>query len=201
MSVFLERPASSRSISMRRPFLGIGINDADYVTKFFVDGEKFVCPYYTRWQSMMHRCYSPKKETRYPTYDGCSVCDEWLSFSVFKAWMKRQDWDGMELDKDIMVKGNKVYSPETCLFIPRDLNGLLNSGRAARGDYPRGVSFVKRDNKFRAQMKQDGKPTHLGIFNTKEEAGKAYIKAKNKEINRKAIMYPQWSDYIVAHQL
>ncbi len=72
---------------------------------------------YEVWADMIKRCYYHKRQIKSPTYIGCSVCVEWHNFQVFAKWMSEQDHDGKQLDKDIKVKGNKVYSPETCMFV------------------------------------------------------------------------------------
>lgn len=99
---------------------GFGVNDADYYTQ--TKSPRWRCPYYQTWHSMLNRCYNEKHLRRQPAYLGCSVCGEWHKFSVFKAWMIKQDWEGKELDKDLLVQGNKVYGPETCVFV----SGLVN---------------------------------------------------------------------------
>ena len=88
---------------------GVGINDIEINTK-----DK--C--YKVWHSMMNRCYSKKYHSKFPTYQNCSVCNEWTYLSNFKRWFDENYVDGYVLDKDILVKGNKVYSPETCCFVP-----------------------------------------------------------------------------------
>src|SRR5690554_513591 len=98
---------------------GVGVNDADYVIQKweefgYVDGKRkrklvWRCPYYGVWVRMLERCYSAKTQDRRPTYKGCSVSEEWLTFSTFKDWMKTQKWEGLQLDKDLLFEGNKVY--------------------------------------------------------------------------------------------
>ena len=105
---------------------GVGINDADYAvqkleTVGYADGKRkqrlvWVCPYYQTWIDMLKRCYSDKLQERQPTYKGCSVSEEWLTFSAFKVWMEKQDFERKQLDKDLLFEGNKVYSAETCVF-------------------------------------------------------------------------------------
>lgn len=121
---FVEIPASKQSLARRRPVYGLGVNDSDYITKQLVDGKYIRCPYYEVWTSMLERCYSDKYQAKHLTYIDCSVCDAWLTFSNFKSWMEIQDWQGKELDKDIRVKGNKVYAPSTCRFVTRAENNI-----------------------------------------------------------------------------
>ena len=131
---------------------------------------------------MLSRCHDPKYQKNFPTYIGCSVVDEWLTFTNFKSWMIEQDWEGLQLDKDIISPGNKVYGPETCCFVTHAVNNLLTDSAAARGKSPQGVSFHKKSGKFLAKIKIYGRNKHLGLFTNPEAASAAYIKAKSKHI-------------------
>lgn len=171
--------ASKRSISHRKPVYGIGINDADYVVTITVNGRLERCPFYSVWVHMFQRCYSEKFHEYRPTYKGCSVVKEWLVFSNFREWMVGQDWEGNQLDKDILYRGNKLYSPLTCCFVSRQINGLLFDRCSAKRLLPVGVSYNKRDSKYRSLMRKNGKFTHIGSFATPESAHAEYIKAKS----------------------
>ena len=120
--MFIEEPASKQSLSRRKLIFGIGVNDAEYITSPRFGDIRGVCPYYSRWRSMLARCYSKKRQETSVAYKGCTVCKEWFVFSNFRCWMMAQDWEGRELDKDIKFDGNKVYSPETCLFVSQKEN-------------------------------------------------------------------------------
>ena len=106
---------------------------------------KMAKPYVT-WKNMLQRAYCQKYQAKQPTYIGCSVSDEWLDYQVFAEWFCEQEYSdiGYDLDKDLLVAGNKVYSPEACSFIPRELNSILTDCKAARTNLPQGVSFDKR---------------------------------------------------------
>lgn len=97
---------------------GVGINDADYQ----VSKGSWRCPFYKHWKNMLARCYSPAFQRNQPLYIGCSVDPRWHRFSHFRAWMETQDWEGKQLDKDRKVLGNKVYGPDTCLWLTRKEN-------------------------------------------------------------------------------
>lgn len=157
---------------------GVGVNDADYVVKPTVDGRQKWCPYYQTWCDMLKRCYSERYQQRYPTYIGCSVAKEWHLFSNFKSWMITQDWQGKALDKDLIRPGNRVYSPDTCVFVDQSINKLLIDSAAARGVYPIGVSFDKPLKKFVAKLRINGKQKHLGCFTNPVDAHFAYVNAK-----------------------
>lgn len=166
---------------------GVGINDADYVVQKNekVDGKKkavWRCPYYDRWISMLRRCYSAKFHVKQPTYKGCKVCDEWLYFSNFHKWMENQDWEGKQLDKDLLLEGNKIYSPDTCVFVSPRVNIFINDHGRARGKYLIGVSWDKRNKKFRADCCNPftKKKEYLGLFDTELEAHNAWLERKQE---------------------
>ncbi|PHS02450.1 MAG: hypothetical protein COA78_21250 [Blastopirellula sp.] len=175
--MFIEIPLGNKS-NMRRLVFGVGLNDAEYIVKPIINGKQLCCPYYAKWKDMIVRCYSEKEQKRYPTYIGCTVCGEWLFFSKFKAWMINQDWQDKQLDKDLLVQGNKLYSPETCLFISSAINKLLINRKASRGIHSQGVDFNRRANQYRARVRVNGKSKHLGFFDTDNEAFNSYKVAK-----------------------
>lgn len=168
---------------------GVGINDAGYVvTKketVVVDGKRkmklvWECPYYRVWHSMLMRCYSPKYQERQPTYKGCSVSEDWLRFSNFRAWMECQDFEGKQLDKDLLFEGNKVYSAETCVFVTSVVNSFTSDRGAARGECLIGVDWHKASGKFRATCRNTftNKKEHIGYFACQVEAHQEWLKRK-----------------------
>lgn len=187
MNKFTETPITKRTSHLRKPIYGVGINDADYRTEMVIEGKRFMCPFYVRWKSILRRCYSEKFHKISPTYKDCSACEEWLVFSKFKAWMVKQDWQGKELDKDILVEGNKVYSPETCLFVSSKINSLFNDCGSKRGIYPQGVGLKKGRGKFYAECSVDGKKVFLGHFDSVELASMTYKKFKCELIKKIAL--------------
>lgn len=173
----------------KRPKLihGHGVNDADYYVSPRNSGGRIKCPFYETWKNMISRAYSPKFHVKFPTYFGVTVCDQWLTFSNFKEWMKTQDWQRNEIDKDIIKPGNKHYSPETCCFVSHALNNLLTVSAVARGVYPIGVCYDKQHKKFRAQCSfQKDKSRYLGLFDTPSTTHSAYIKFKTGFISNLA---------------
>lgn len=159
---------------------GIGINDMPDGWTSCCDGsyKQHKKKEYIIWQNMLKRCYSIKFHTKNPTYKVCTICDAWLTLSNFISWLKMQDYEGKEIDKDIIHPGNKVYGPNTCCFITPAENCLLTNHEAKRGKYPQGVCWHKRDKKFNARISIDGKRKHLGYFNTVKKAEAAYKLAK-----------------------
>lgn len=129
---------------------------------------------------MIRRSYSQKYKESRPTYNNVSVCDEWLRFSKFKAWMETQDWEGKQLDKDLLVRGNKIYSPGTCVFVSRQVNMFLIEHGAGRGNWVIGVYWDTKASKFKACCCNPftGKQEQLGYFNSEKEAHEAWLKRK-----------------------
>lgn len=136
---------------------------------------------YPVWKGVMERGYSSDLKEKFPTYDGVYVCDEWHNFSNFEIWFNENYIEGYELDKDVLVKGNKVYSPETCAFIPSELNKVLTRSNGSRGQYPLGVNWHKHLQKFASTVRYNNKSVHIGYYDTPEEAFYAY-KVKKEEI-------------------
>lgn len=153
---------------MKKLIQGVGINDAGYQVR----NGKSLCPYYRRWADMIKRCYSDKFKQSRPTYEGCIVCSEWLTFSNFKLWMEKQDWEGKALDKDLLSFGDPIYSPETCVFMPADLNSLLC------GINKKGYCFDKSRGKYLAKISSAGKTINLGRFDLQADAEEAHLLAK-----------------------
>ena len=147
---------------------------------------------YNIWHSMMDRCYNEKHSDRYPTYKDCTVCEEWHNFQTFCSWFDNNfreiPGEKMALDKDILIKGNKVYGPDTCVFVPKKINSLFVKSDASRSDLPIGVQQVK-SGKYQASVSINGKDKKLGRFNTKEEAFEMYKKAKEQHIKDVAEQY------------
>ena len=169
---------------------GVGINDAGYVTEKketigYVNGKQkqklvWICPYYRTWRSMLERCYSAKYQEKQPTYKGCSVSHDWLTFSNFKNWMEEQNFEGKQLDKDLLFEGNKVYGAETCVFVTRSVNMFTIGRGAARGEWMIGVCWNKGANKFRSECRNPftKKSENLGYFTCEQEAHNAWRKRK-----------------------
>lgn len=146
--------------------------------------------YYKTWRSMLDRTLGSVYKNKYPTYKGCVVCDEWLTLSNFKAWFESAEngyIEGYHLDKDILVKGNKVYSPQTCCFVPHEINTLFS--RKTNGSLPIGVN--RSGDFFTASMSINYRKKHIGYYPTIEEAFYAYKDAKERYIKEIAEKYFQ----------
>ena len=178
---FKEKPVSLNALSQRSLLYGVGINDADYCVNYCDERKKIRCPFYDKWKCMMTRCYSLKHLNRHPAYLGCSVSEDWLTFSKFKKWMITQQWEGNVLDKDFLVDGNKQYSADTCLFIPNYINVLLSGSGRRKGEFPTGVCFDKERGKYMAKANRFGK-NFIGRYDTIQEAENAYSRVKSEYI-------------------
>lgn len=145
---------------------------------------------YSHWKNMLSRCYSNYHS--HVAYEACSVCDEWLLYSNFKRWFDENYKEGYQLDKDILVKGNKVYSPETCSFVPRQINALLISRKRDRGNLPIGLVLNKLNKNKIYQVQVCGRiPYSVGYFSTIDEAFRVYKREKEKIIKERATQYFQ----------
>ena len=160
---------------------GIGVIGDEKVTE-----NGYLLREYRLWQGMLGRCYDEKAHVRLPTYQDCSVSINFTRFSYFKDWCHNQigfnylDDVGklFHLDKDILIKGNKVYSEDTCCFVPHEINTLLLQGSHRKDSLPLGVSYRHDMKKFRARH---GKVL-VGWFDTEVEAFQAYKEAKESYI-------------------
>lgn len=161
---------------------GVGIND---VANVWTTNNKA----FSLWRSMLSRCYSEFYQRREPSYIGCTVCDEWLVLSNFIKLFDENYIEGFELDKDIIKKGNNVYCPEYCTFVPREINSLILRRQKWRGKYPIGVYFDKRKNKFRASLNYKNKTFFIGHFDNEKYAFYAYKKEKEKLIKEVAVKF------------
>ena len=165
---------------------GIGVFGTKYPSR--VNGVK--TKEYKLWHSMLVRCYSDTIKKKHPTYEGCEVSDNFKSYEYFYEWCQNQigfGVEGFELDKDLLVKGNKIYSEDSCVFIPQEVNTLLTKRTNSRGEYSIGVSWSKTSKAFVATVaKNKGKTEWLGYFNTEIEAFNAYKTAKESFIKEQA---------------
>ena len=165
---------------------GVGILGTKYPSR--VNGVQ--TKEYELWKGMLKRCYSDAYKKKRPTYEGCEVSDNFKSYEYFYEWCHSQigfDNKGWQLDKDLLIKGNKVYSESTCVFLPAEINLLLTKRTASRGEHLIGVHWCKRDKAFIAKVnKNKGKQEYLGYFKTEIEAFNAYKEAKESFVKEQA---------------
>ena len=152
---------------------------------------------YALWKHMLRRCYSNTYKKKYTTYEGCEASENFKSYEYFYEWCHRQvgfGVDGFEIDKDLLVKGNKVYSENTCVFLPQEINKVLTKRESSRGEYLIGVYWCNTKKVFVARVnKNKGKQEYLGYFETELEAFNAYKIAKESFIKEQA---EKWKDKI-----
>ena len=186
-----------RNGSVKDPYspsvFGVGISG----TKYPISVNSVQTKEYVLWCHMLERCYSTSLKKRQPTYEDCEVSENFKSYEYFYEWCQNQigfSNQGWHLDKDLWIKGNKVYSEDSCIFLPHEINSLLTKRTALRGKHLIGVYWNKTNKAFRAMVsKNKGKQEHLGYFNTELEAFKAYKIAKESFIKEQA---EKWKDKI-----
>jgi len=167
-------------------FIGSGVH--------MVSRKSIHSPAYHTWRGMFVRCYSEKFHKKQPTYLGCRVEEKWHNFQVFAEWFfsnKNSQNSDFALDKDLRIGGNKIYSQETCSFVPQEINSLLTNRLAKRGIYPQGVSADGK--RFTAQLQVDGETIFLGNYATPADAHLIYKEAKQKNVRR---MAEKWSEHL-----
>jgi len=201
------REGDLRKGDVKNPYrpsvFGVGyIGDGEYRSR--IKGKN--TSVYDSWKNMLRRSYDLDYHDRYPTYIGCSVVDEWHNFQVYAKWYNNQPNNkaGFHLDKDLRIGGNKAYGPDTCSFVPQQINKLLNDHAASLGDLPQGVS---RDRKsFRVQLTVNGKRIRLGTYSTPEQAFAVYKTAKEDNVKVianewKAYLHPEVYEYLKTWEL
>ena len=156
---------------------GIGINDKSRPAWIGDNNTK----QYIIWKNMIKRCYDKKCLIRRPDYIGCSVSDNFKHYSYFYDWVSEQigfGFYGYSLDKDVLIQNNKIYSEDTCAFIPSEINSFFTNTSLSRGLWPIGVYFNEQRSKFMAYCSVNGKDKYLGYFATPEEAHAVYKQFK-----------------------
>ncbi len=167
---------------MNRLVCGVGINDTKGMSREIVNGKSVATKAYRSWSDMINRCYNKKVKGRQKCYVGCSVCDDWLYFSSFKKWFDNNYIEGWQLDKDLLVSGNKIYSPEFCNYVPRRVNSLFG-GWSKDKDLPIGVSKVKGfDSTYQVSLMTTNGSKWLGYFDNPIDAKSAYDKERSEYV-------------------
>ena len=139
---------------------------------------------YDIWRGIISRCYSTNIKKSCAMYKDCTVDTDWHNFQNFAKWFEENYVDGFDLDKDLLYKGNKVYSAKTCCFLPSQVNSLFVIQKSKRNNGIIGVQKVS--NKFSVMLKIKNKPTYLGLFVCQQSAFLAYKKAKEQNIKNMA---------------
>ena len=186
---------SIRNGNVKDPYVpsvySVGVTGTKYLTKINGVNTKE----YILWTHMLQRCYSDTNvcdtsKKRNPTYIGCEVSENFKYYEYFYEWCHKQTGfgnKGFQLDKDLLIKGNKVYSEDSCVFLPQEINNILTKREVLRGKHLIGVSWCNTKKAFVAQVnKNKGSPEWLGSFNTELEAFNAYKTAKETFIKEQA---------------
>lgn len=170
---------------------GIGyIGEGDYPA--CIDKKKTKC--YTVWTDMIRRCYD-ENDQKHVTYKDCEVCEEWHNYQNFAQWYSENYYEIpneiMCLDKDILIKGNRVYGPDTCIFVPNRINALFTKSNSNRGLYPIGVSVHQGHYKAHMSKIINGKKQmkYYGKYDTPEQAFECYKQIKEEYIKEVAEEY------------
>ena len=174
-------------------YLGLDKNGNVPNTVELKDGKWVRTWEYNKWQNMLQRCFDNKYKEKKPTYKNVTCCNRWLCFANFledlEILKNEYNWNDdikLNLDKDILHKGNKIYGLENCVLVPDWINNLFTKSDAKRGQYPVGVGYHKRAKKYQASCSVNGEYVNLGYYNTIEQAFNAYKIAKEQEIKRVA---------------
>ena len=155
---------------------GNGINDSPFIVAPTITGKQVKHPAYKTWCNMLERSFNLDFKNRQPAYADVTCCEDWLSFTNFAKWFASNYIKNYQLDKDILVKDNKVYSPDTCIFVSQEVNLFLILSGATRGELPIGVTLYKGG--FVSRIGNGKSNKYLGYFDTKEEAHRTWQKAK-----------------------
>lgn len=166
-------------------FTGDGIHKISIKNKLTIE--------YKTWHNMIGRCFVPQWQKQQKTYVDCTVCNEWLNFQNFAQWYK-DNWyevegERMELDKDILIKNNKIYSPETCCFVPKRMNLLIINRKNYRGDTPLGVRDTDNGSFHVTTNDEYGKLNYLGTYHSEKLAFNTYKNFRENVYKKVANIY------------
>lgn len=164
---------------VRKPVWGVGINDFGYSVQTGCSSNKVIWKPYKTWGEMLRRCFDVKRKQELPSYVNAGCCKEWEVLSGFLDWYLDQPYvDGAwQLDKDLLVKGNKIYSPETCVIIPLEVNMFLTRREHGR-NLLIGAHFREASGRYLSSFTKDSKCSNIGSYATELEAHLAYKRAK-----------------------
>ena len=159
-------------------FIGVG--------RHIVSKNKVHSKSYRTWRRIYDKCYSEKYHKDHPTYKNCTIGTEWHNFQVFGDWFE-ENWkpwmdSSWHLDKDLLVKGNKMYSSETCCIVPQEINNIFVKHTVNCEGTPVNIRISKSRKKYEARIRKEGIATHLKTCETLEEAFKVHKVAKEIRI-------------------
>ena len=167
-------------------------------------------PEYKQYLAMIERCKTNgQTQTTYESYINVTLSEDFNTFEKWLEWAKEQIGFGntadngkrWPLDKDILLKGNKLYSPDYCVFIPNEINNFVTNRKTDRGEYPIGVHYSTKDKKYVASCSMNSKKYYIGGYNSIEESFMAYKQFKEQAAKQLAIQYTNLVDIRVIEAL
>lgn len=170
---------------------GVGIKGAKYPASYIdANGNTIHTKGYDTFKSMITRCYNSRYHIQQPTYSDVWCCEEWLNRDNFEDWLRSQSNynkflnGGFALDKDILIKGNKIYSPDACCLVPQKINELFQNDKQKKDGLPKGVK--KHGDKYTAYCCVNSKNTYIGTYDIEQDAFNAYKTFKESLIKQMA---------------
>lgn len=130
------------------------------------------------WRDMLRRCYSHEYQEKNKTYSGCYVVDDWLNESAFGEWFSLNYVEGFELDKDLILPGNKCYGPDTCIFVPKHINSFCTSIQEKSSSLPVGCAWHSRMGLYQSYIRINGVKVHLGYYHSPNDAHNRWFEKK-----------------------
>lgn len=163
-------------------YLGVGIFSSRR------KGETGLSYEYRTWRNMLRRVYAPDTQRDIKAYKGCSVCGEWFNFQNFAKWLNENECyeKNYQLDKDILLQGNKEYSPSACSLIPQQINKIFSDPCKGSRSYLVGVRKKSSEKKYSSVLTVNAKQVFIGVFGTEQEAHQAYVVAKEAYVKEVA---------------
>lgn len=173
---------------------GVGIVSDKYKTR---DDSNMQIKEYRLWNRMLERCYSKKFQDKNPSYKNCEASINFKQFTFFKEWCEKQLGfnQGWELDKDLLTQGNLIYSEKTCVFLPEEINRVITKRKVSGKVKHTGVVVNSRTKKIEARISMYNKDKTIGVFNSIDEASRAFKLAKKAYLKELADKWKGKIDY------
>lgn len=158
---------------------GVGVND---MPKGSISHKSQCLPFYQTWTNLLSRTHLESFWIKQPAYRGCTMSPEWLTLSIFKEWYDENFVEGWQLDKDLLIRGNMHYSPETCRYVPKALNTFDNQSKSGTtGTAERKGFNLKKPWQAFINIEGSKKKKMLGYHETQAEAYHAHFVAKTEQ--------------------
>jgi len=143
---------------------------------------------YNCWRDMIRRCYEDTEKN--PTYNNVEVYDNWFNFQTFAKWFEENfpyhlSNITIQLDKDLLQQNikNKIYSSNTCVFLPRSVNNFIAYKNNKNTSGKIGVYKLKNRDRYTTSIREftTGKQIFLGYYSNIDEASDVYTKARKQQ--------------------